>query len=105
MGGFSTVVPPTWVPTFVRYADVSVAATSSYTPAVKGLFHMASGAHITTGDMIPQYYSTGAATWYSMGTYDYSAYPIYGDFIGDGSNFRIYNNLTVGYYIVLMRMG
>jgi len=101
-------VPPIFKEiTFERYADVLVAAGASYTPTSSGFFSW-----FMTGQFgISEYYSTGAAIWYSpmRAWLDHVASGT--DFnpqhqeIGDGTNYRIRNTSTTSERLILMRAG
>lgn len=94
----------TWSPTFERYADVSVASGGSYTPADAGIFAVGAGAL----DNYCEYYSTQQGAWKPLGASNKqqtdAGYICGSFFIGDGANFRVYNNGLNAYYWVLMRM-
>jgi len=100
------VVPPAFIElTFERYADVTVSAGGSYTPAVSGFFALATVHDDLAGDEVePQLYSSATATWLCMHTVD-SYRPFGGMLIGDGTNLRIKNSLAANKAIVLMRAG
>jgi len=88
---------------FERYADVEVAAGGAYTPADSGLFH-GGGIRFEQDYFRPEYYSTTLGTWRPAQVISSSGiYPAYGNFIGDGSNFRVKNNASNAYTLILMR--
>jgi len=99
------IVPPIAKLTFERYADISLAATAAYTPTTTGLYHCLASAPIAYNALRPEYYSAAGAAWVGYGTRDYGDNPIYGNFLSDGSNFRIYNVSGASQRIVLFRMG
>jgi hypothetical protein len=105
MGGFATVVPTVWIPTFSLYADVDIPASGSYTPASGGLFFNA-GDSDWGGNNYFYFgiYSPNKATWYERNGSSYFNPMII--MMGDGANFRIRNNSTTyAYRLLLMRMG
>jgi len=93
--------------TFEKYADMTLAGGASYTPTKTGFFswYMGGGAGIS------EYYSTGAAIWYSpmRAWLDHVAKGA--DFnpqhqeIGDGTNYRIRNTSAASERLILMRAG
>jgi len=114
VGGFSSVVQRAWVPTFERYADVSVASTANYTPAVPGFFspgtNLGSGfktlTDATSSDSFSvRFYSSGLGAVVYLRGGDYTAEQFHGFVIGDGANLRFNNRDTVAAQLVLMRMG
>ncbi|MEM4977245.1 MAG: hypothetical protein QXT64_07975 [Desulfurococcaceae archaeon] len=108
MGGFSTVgaAPPAPL-TFERYADVAIAASASYTPAVKGLF--LPNYTIASDQYWPidaEIYSAGGAVWLKSRSYhSLASYMGAGMVIGDGANLRFLNTTANAGRLVLMRMG
>jgi hypothetical protein len=95
-----------YLPTFERYADVSVAASSSYTPAAKGLFIGGAGAGGFSENVFHwDLYSTAGAVWQMISIYAYLYNHCPAHAIGDGSNLRLYNSFSGALRVVIMRMG
>lgn len=85
--------------TIEKYADDTVAAGASYTPAASGIFFLTAGDPTLFG---AQYYSTLATAWYYISSQ--AALTIAGaTLIGDGTNFRIINGSAGNAEYTLMR--
>jgi len=91
-----------YLPKLEKYYDGTIGAGASYIPADAGLFHAAANLYISgrSGCMQPQYYNAYAGVWYRIWGYDYETF---GTFIGDGANFRFYNDSTITARISIMR--
>ena len=86
-----------------KYADISLAAGATYTPAAKGLFHVGTPYVLGRSYISPMYYVSTANAWYDSYSRDTYDQQIYGNQIGDGANFRLYNKTSSSYWVVIMR--
>jgi hypothetical protein len=84
--------------TIEKYADATIAALATYTPASSGIFFLTPCGSLDA--LAPWYYSTIDASWYAV-----KAIAVMNGFtaIGDGVNFRVKNNYSADRYLVLMR--
>jgi hypothetical protein len=101
MRGFTTVV---WTPRFERFADISIPAGASYTPAVAGLFSVIMdryGEAWNTWEVA--YYSSRLARWIRNTNLSSGNGSV--TIVGDGANFAVVNASTVANDFVIMRMG